>query len=140
MVGFCANLYSFHTLRKCFSQIVNEKYLVSFELKLLFLAFSKGAIHKRRLLKGRCINLRFGYRPLKKSDISPIARWLISVSSICMIWVFPIKFMYSEKATKFCKIFTLLLTVCTVVKNKMKISQNFVAFSEYMNFMNLRQN
>ena len=45
-----------------------------------------------------------------------------------------IKFIYSEKATKFCKIFTLLLTVCTVVKSKVKISQNFVAFSEYMNF------
>ena len=45
-----------------------------------------------------------------------------------------LKFIYSEKATKFCKIFALLLTVCTVVKNKGKTSQNFVAFSEYMNF------
>ena len=45
-----------------------------------------------------------------------------------------IKFTYFEKATKFCEIFPLLLTVCTVVKSKGKISQNFVAFSEYMNF------
>ena len=45
-----------------------------------------------------------------------------------------LKFIYSEKATEFCEIFTLLLTVCTVVKSKVKISQNFVAFSEYMNF------
>ena len=45
-----------------------------------------------------------------------------------------IKFIYSEKATKFCEIFPLLLTVCTAVKSKGKISQNFVAFSEYMNF------
>ena len=45
-----------------------------------------------------------------------------------------LKYIYSEKAKKFCKIFTLLLTVCTVVKSKVKISQNFVAFSEYMNF------
>ena len=44
------------------------------------------------------------------------------------------KFIYSEKATKFCEIFPLLLTVCTAVKSKGKISQNFVAFSEYMNF------
>ena len=44
------------------------------------------------------------------------------------------KFIYSEKATKFCEIFTLLLTVCIVVKSKAKISQNFVTFSEYMNF------
>ena len=46
-----------------------------------------------------------------------------------------VKFIYSEKATKFCEIFTLLLTVCTVVKSKVKILQNFVAFSEYMNFI-----
>ena len=45
-----------------------------------------------------------------------------------------LKFIYSEKATKFCEIFTLLLTVCTVVKSKVKISQKFVAFFEYMNF------
>ena len=32
------------------------------------------------------------------------------------------------------KIFPLLLTACTVVKSKRKISQDFVAFSEYMNF------
>ena len=44
-----------------------------------------------------------------------------------------VKFIYSEKATKFCEICPLLLTVCTVVKSK-KISQSFVAFSEYMNF------
>ena len=46
----------------------------------------------------------------------------------------PVKFIYSEKATEFGEIFPLLLTVCTVVKSKGKISQNFVAFSEYMNF------
>ena len=45
-----------------------------------------------------------------------------------------LKFIYSEKATKFCKSFTLLLSYVEPVKSKMKISQNFVAFSEYMNF------
>ena len=45
-----------------------------------------------------------------------------------------LKFLYSEKATKFCEIVTLLLSVCTVVKSKVKISRNFVAFSEYKNF------
>ena len=44
-----------------------------------------------------------------------------------------IKYIYSEKATKFCKIFTLLLTGFTVVKSK--VLQNSVAFSEYMNFI-----
>ena len=43
-----------------------------------------------------------------------------------------LKFIYSQKATKFCEIFTLLLS--NVVKSKVKISQNFVVFSEYMNF------
>ena len=42
---------------------------------------------------------------------------------------------YSEKATKFCEISTLLLTVCTVVKSKVDISQNLLAFSEYMKFI-----
>ena len=34
-----------------------------------------------------------------------------------------LKFNYSEKATKFCEIFPLLLTVCTAVKIIEKISQ-----------------
>ena len=46
-----------------------------------------------------------------------------------------LKFIYSEKATKFCEIFTLLLSYVVPVKSKVKISQYFVAFSEYMNFM-----
>ena len=54
-------------------------------------------------------------------------------NSQCSIFMH-VKFIYSEKSTKFCKIFTLLLIVCTVVKSKGKVSQNFVAFSDYMNF------
>ena len=42
-----------------------------------------------------------------------------------------LKLIYSEKATKFCQISTILLTV---VKSKVEILQNFVVFSEYMNF------
>ena len=45
-----------------------------------------------------------------------------------------VKFIYSEMATKFCEIFPLILTAVHTVKSKGKISQNFVAFSEYMNF------
>ena len=48
--------------------------------------------------------------------------------------IFIVKFIYSEKAAKFCEIFTLLLSYVVLVKSKVKISQNFVAFSEYMNF------
>ena len=46
----------------------------------------------------------------------------------------PIKFMYSEKATHFCEISTLNLSYVVTVKSMVEISQNFVAFSEYMNF------
>ena len=43
-------------------------------------------------------------------------------------------FIYSEEVTIFCKIFTLLLSYVVPVKSKVKISQSFVAFSEYMSF------
>ena len=46
-----------------------------------------------------------------------------------------VKFIYSEKATKFREISTLLLTTVHTVKSKVEISQNFVAFSKYMNFI-----
>ena len=45
-----------------------------------------------------------------------------------------IKSIYYGKATKFCEIFTLLLTFTTHYKSKVKIFQHFVAFSEYINF------
>ena len=49
-----------------------------------------------------------------------------------------VKFIYSEKATKFCEISTVYLSYRTAyvlpVKSKVEISQYFVAFSEYMNF------
>ena len=45
-----------------------------------------------------------------------------------------LNFIYSEKAAKFCEIFTLLLSYVVPVKSKVKISQNFVAFSEKLNF------
>ena len=44
------------------------------------------------------------------------------------------KFIYSEKATNFFEINPLLLITVNTVKSKGKILQNFVAFSEYMNF------
>ena len=45
-----------------------------------------------------------------------------------------VKFICSEKATKFCEISTLDLSYIVTVKSTVEISQNFVAFSEYMNF------
>ena len=51
-----------------------------------------------------------------------------------------IKFIYSEKATNFCKISTVDLSYVETVKSTVEISQNFVAFSEYMNFKGSNQN
>ena len=47
-----------------------------------------------------------------------------------------LKFIYSEKVTIlfFCQISTADLSYVVTVKSKVEISQNFVAFSEYMNF------
>ena len=45
-----------------------------------------------------------------------------------------IKFIYSEKATNFCEISIIDLSYVVPVKSKVEILQNFVAFSEYMNF------
>ena len=45
------------------------------------------------------------------------------------LYVFLIKFIYSEKATKFCEISAVDLSYVVTA-----ISQNLVAFSEYMNF------
>ena len=45
-----------------------------------------------------------------------------------------IKFIYSEKATNFCEISTIDLSYVVTVQSKVGISQNFVAFLEYMNF------
>ena len=47
---------------------------------------------------------------------------------------FLLKFIYSEKATKFCEISTLDLSFVVTVKSTVEISQSFVAFSEYMKF------
>ena len=50
-----------------------------------------------------------------------------------------VKFIYSEKASKCCEIFTLHLPKVHTVKSKVKISQTFVAFSEFMNFSRFKK-
>ena len=46
-----------------------------------------------------------------------------------------VKFIYSEKATRFSKISTVDLSYVKTVKSKVEISQIFAAFSECMNFI-----
>ena len=45
-----------------------------------------------------------------------------------------VKFRYCEKATKFCGLSTVDWSYVVTVKSTMEILQNFVAFSERMNF------
>ena len=47
-----------------------------------------------------------------------------------------LKFVYSEKATKFCEISILLLSTVHTEKSKVEILHNFEAFSERMKFIN----
>ena len=47
---------------------------------------------------------------------------------------FLLKFIYSEKTTKFSEISINYLSYVLPVKYLVEISQNFVGFSEYMNF------
>ena len=51
-----------------------------------------------------------------------------------LLTLYLVKFIYSEKATNFCEISTVDLFYVVTVKSTVEISQNFVAFSEYMNF------
>ena len=67
---------------------------------------------------------------LKLTHAFPVTHILDRIDS----GYFMVKFIHLEKATKFCEIFSLLLTGTTQDKRKVKISQNFLAFSEYMNF------
>ena len=45
-----------------------------------------------------------------------------------------LEFLYSEKDTNFCEISTVDLSYIVTVKCTVQILQNFVAFSEYLNF------
>ena len=55
-----------------------------------------------------------------------------------LVAIIKLKFIYSEKATTFCKISILLLSYVVPVKSTGEILQNVVAFSEYMSFIKAR--
>ena len=58
---------------------------------------------------------------------------ILSLHYLIFLFAWLIKFIYSEKATKFCKVSISLLTGTTEDKSKVDILQNFVVFSECMN-------
>ena len=93
-----------------------------------------------------------GFQPVFKGHLLPHSLNLEPSTTQMVVWgpilnnglnyflkrhvylIFMIKFKYSEKATKFCEISTLILSAVHTDKSKVEILQNFVAFSEYMNF------
>ena len=78
-------------------------------------------------------SLQFSFKSSALTFILTIG-WRSATRTMRPIMPLLLEFIDSEKATKFCEIFPLLLSYGVPVKSKGKISQNFVAFSEYMNF------
>ena len=72
---------------------------------------------------------------LKVAKLQQVFHKIVVVKLLGYIILWFEKFKYSEKVIKFCETFTLLLSYVVPVKSKVKISQNYVAFSEYMNFI-----
>ena len=113
-----------HFLVYVWPQMIN-----SYLKKMWKLKFDEIFFSRFRILKKDCwINIIVKRKVHKKSTNSD----LITTWPNCEL----VKFIYSEKATKFCEVFTLLLSYVVPVKSKVKISQNVVSFSEYMNFNN----
>ena len=62
------------------------------------------------------------------------ARCVSDWSNVFQVYFLQIKLHISEKATNSCKISTVDLFYVVMVKSTVEISQNFAAFSEYINF------
>ena len=105
--------------------IASTQNIFLFSMKVS-LGLKTSSINKDQYLSSRCLK--------NANYFGSVLRTLFSLQNVLWRRCSLVKFIYSEKAANFCEIFPLLLTVCTVVKSKGKISQNFVAFSEYMNF------
>ena len=86
----------------------------------------------------KSLPLTISHYPTKSGDQYKtfIEKWH-NINSIWPEKDFTVKFICSEKATKFCEISTVDLSYVVPVKSTVEISQNFVAFSEYMNFKRL---
>ena len=63
---------------------------------------------------------------------------LKSIDNLTVLIFTVIKFIYSEKATKFCEISAVNLSYVVMVKSTMEISQYFVAFSVHCKYLNAR--
>ena len=84
------------------------------------------------ILRKKNVETADSFRFLARLNICILNGYLIGLVSKCGDVV--LKFIYSKKATKFCKISIVELSNVVSVNSAVEIVQNFVAFSEYMNF------
>ena len=93
--------------------------------------------YKREIFKGFNEKITVFSRHFKSMECEAdklVLRYRYTLDELALLLQGKLKFVYSEKATKFCEIFTLLLSYVVQVKSKVNISQNIVVFSEYINF------
>ena len=99
-----------------------------------FVCFEISTLLKLEILSFRRVEIssfrRVKILSFRRIEIKQTQKQMIQ-TIICTTLSF-IKYIYSEKATKFCEISTLLLSYVVAVKSKVEILQNFVAFSEYI--------
>ena len=86
---------------------------------------TKVANSRKPLLSVEYRSDRVAWRCDVRDSLLGVEHWAYGVKRVRFLCL--LKFIYFEKAAKFWEIFTLILTVCTVVKGKRKMSQNFMA-------------
>ena len=131
MLWFLHSLQPFNHLSLIKTKSVN---VWTFKLQANWLGYKGRTLYPPT---GRCHLLRFFASHSQWTWIKNLQFGIcLQNYQICNFLI--LKFIYSEKATKFCKISTLILSYVVPVKSKVEILQNFVAFSEYMNFTKAR--
>ena len=101
--GFRAVIRDYHEVIEAYNHVIQHNYLSFLHVSSEF-------------------SLKFFFRPLNTVGQNNFGNKI----------TYLLKFIYSEKATKCFEIFILLLSYVVPVKSKVNISQNLVAFSEYM--------
>ena len=116
-----------------------------FWLSDIFLRIGTGqppTVVKNLLPTSSCISVRLQIGDIYKLEILSFLSKALSLYVSGDFFFKPfhlkIKFINSKKATKFYEIPTLDLSYVVTVKSTVEISQNFVAFSEYMNFNEIK--
>ena len=114
---------AFHPIVFCCSIVVK------FGLMHLYVGWRFGPIKNQNIMRqanAGIMQMLLGHKSCKPAviEITVQGRWNSgSTLRFCQV-----KFIYSDKATKLCEIFPLLLSVCTVVKIKGEYLEKFCGF------------